>query len=109
LKALRSYLEEAWNAIVQCRLTSEEVLQLVLEERKLKSEINKLEHFVEVVSSSDGLINSYFSAKQNMEKVEKEKQEVEKELLILEQSQATLKERISILSQDYPNLEQDFW
>jgi len=78
LKALRSYLEEAWNAIVQCRLTSEEVLQLVLEERKLKSEINKLEHFVEVVSSSDGLINSYFSAKQNMEKVEKEKQEVEK-------------------------------
>lgn len=108
LKALRSYLEEAWNAIVQCRLTSEEVLQLVLEERKLKSEINKLEHFVEVVSSSDGLINSYFSAKQNMEKVEKEKQEVEKELFILEQSQATLKERISILSQDYPNLEQDF-
>jgi len=60
LKALRSYLEEAWNAIVQCRLTSEEVLQLVLEERKLKSEINKLEHFVEVVSSSDGLINSLF-------------------------------------------------
>jgi len=44
-----------------------------------------------------------------MEKVEKEKQEVEKELLILEQSQATLKERISILSQDYPTWNRTFW
>jgi len=108
VRALEVSLQEAWNTLVQCRLASEEILQLISEKRKLQSEIGKLEHFLSVVFSSETLIEEYYNAKQNLERVSQQKQEAQRDVLTVEESLEALKERTFMLSKDYPNLEQDF-
>jgi len=108
LRGLEVSLQEAWNTLVQCRLASEEIVQLTFEKRKLQSEVGKLERFLDVIASSETLIEEYFRTKQNLERVSQQKQEAHRDVLAAEESLKALKERTFLLSKDYSNLEQDF-